>query len=61
MQVLHRQGKAKRGMGSLIILQCESHTTHLENIVSIDYLILEKVLKLVLVSHTKPNFHPTLM
>lgn len=41
MQVLHRQGKAKRGMGSLIILRCESHTTHLENIVSIDYLILE--------------------
>lgn len=61
MQVLHRQGKAKRGMGSLIILRCESHTTHLENIVSIDYLILEKILKLVLVSHSKPNFHPILM
>lgn len=53
MQVLHRQGKAKHGTGSLIILQCESHTTHL----GIDYLFLEKVLKLVLVGYTKPNFH----
>lgn len=35
---LLRQEQAKHGMGSLIILQCESQTTHLETIVSIDYL-----------------------